>query len=139
MEGTTRWAITGTPIQNKMQDFFALISFLKLKPFNELEIFAKYIKKDKKFGDRRSLILKEFIMLRRIKSDVDISRENRLLTIPKKSVQSIGIVLDEEERVAYEDLLRLSQKMFAEYLLGAMKCNDTSTPSKLYANFYNIN
>ena len=33
-----RWAITGTPIQNKELDFFALIRFIRMTPFDEYRV-----------------------------------------------------------------------------------------------------
>lgn len=34
-----KWALTGTPIQNKESDLFALLKFLQCSPFDELPIW----------------------------------------------------------------------------------------------------
>lgn len=34
-----RWAVTGTPIQNNLKDFYSLIKFLHLAPFDDHRIW----------------------------------------------------------------------------------------------------
>ena len=34
-----RWAITGTPIQNNLKDFYSLIKFIQLAPFDDYRIW----------------------------------------------------------------------------------------------------
>ena len=34
-----RWAITGTPIQNNLKDFYSLIKFIQLAPFDDFRVW----------------------------------------------------------------------------------------------------
>ncbi|EKX50884.1 hypothetical protein GUITHDRAFT_66606 [Guillardia theta CCMP2712] len=43
LDGTHRWAITGTPIQNKLEDIFPLFSFLRLHPLDTYDYFQRLI------------------------------------------------------------------------------------------------
>lgn len=43
LRGKYRWCLTGTPIQNKELDIFALFKFLKCRPLDELSVSAKRI------------------------------------------------------------------------------------------------
>ncbi len=40
-----RWAVTGTPIQNKVKDFFSLIKFLRLAPFDDYRVWREAVDK----------------------------------------------------------------------------------------------
>ncbi|KAF3039924.1 hypothetical protein E8E12_007199 [Didymella heteroderae] len=41
--GQRRWAVTGTPVQNRLEDLGSLFSFIKLKPFDTTYGFNLYI------------------------------------------------------------------------------------------------
>ena len=43
LEGTHRWAVTGTPFQNKAEDISALFSFLKAKPVDDFTVFKQSV------------------------------------------------------------------------------------------------
>ncbi|KAM9378620.1 LOW QUALITY PROTEIN: helicase-like transcription factor [Phaethornis superciliosus] len=45
LEGVRRWVVTGTPIQNSVEDLWCLISFLKLKPFTDGEWWHRTIQR----------------------------------------------------------------------------------------------
>ena len=34
-----RWAVTGTPIQNNLRDFYSLIKFMQLAPFDDYRVW----------------------------------------------------------------------------------------------------
>lgn len=43
LEACYRWCLTGTPIQNKLDDLGALLAFIRADPFDSTSIFRKYI------------------------------------------------------------------------------------------------
>jgi SNF2 family DNA or RNA helicase len=43
MMGQRRWAVTGTPVQNRLEDLGALFNFIKLAPFDNAPGFNQYI------------------------------------------------------------------------------------------------
>ena len=40
-----RWAITGTPIQNKLKDFYSLIKFIRLAPFDDYRVWRDTVER----------------------------------------------------------------------------------------------
>lgn len=41
-----RWCLSGTPVQNKIQDLYSLLKFLKCTPFDDPNVFNKYLVSD---------------------------------------------------------------------------------------------
>lgn len=38
LKGKRRWCLTGTPVQNKELDLYALLKFLKCSPFDDIQV-----------------------------------------------------------------------------------------------------
>ena len=71
-----RWAVTGTPVQNRLEDLGALIRFLRIKPFDESSAWAQYIIAPFKNADDTVLpqlrLLVDSITLRRGKENIGL-------------------------------------------------------------------
>lgn len=76
LQAQRRWAVTGTPVQNRLDDLGALIKFLRLKPFDEKRAFAQYILAPCKNADPEILpklrLLVDSITLRRLKDRINL-------------------------------------------------------------------
>ena len=92
-----RWAVTGTPVQNRLDDLGALIKFLRVKPFNEKHGFAQFILSPFKNADPEILpklrLLVDSITLRRLKDRIDL---------PPRHDQVVRLPFSEEEFILYE-------------------------------------
>lgn len=92
-----RWAVTGTPVQNRLDDLGALIKFLRIKPFDEKRGFAQYILAPCKNADPEILpklrLLVDSITLRRLKDRIDL---------PKRHDHIVRLSFNPEERELYE-------------------------------------
>jgi SWI/SNF-related matrix-associated actin-dependent regulator of chromatin subfamily A3 len=84
-----RWCLTGTPIQNRIGDFFALLVFLRVQPFVNHTLWNRLIMKPIKNGDSKGLIMLQTVLgavcLRRKKTD-KINGKPILPTLPKKKL-----------------------------------------------------
>jgi SNF2 family DNA or RNA helicase len=76
LDANRRWAVTGTPVQNRLDDLGALIKFLRVKPFDEKNGFSQYILSPFKNADPEILpklrILVDSFTLRRLKDRIDL-------------------------------------------------------------------
>ncbi|KAF2300729.1 hypothetical protein GH714_015396 [Hevea brasiliensis] len=114
-----RWCLTGTPIQNNLEDIYSLLRFLKVEPWESWAWWNKLVQKPFEEGDERGLkliqsILKP-IMLRRTKSSTD--REGRpILVLPPADIQVIYCELTEAERDFYEALFKRSKVKFDQFV-----------------------
>ncbi|KAJ8640061.1 hypothetical protein MRB53_016755 [Persea americana] len=114
-----RWCLTGTPIQNSLEDIYSLLRFLRLEPWGNWGLWQKLIQKPFEEGDERSLkILQSIlrpIMLRRTKSSTD--KEGRpIIVLPPMDVQVIYCEHTEAEKDFYEALFKRSKVKFDQFV-----------------------
>lgn len=111
--GKYRWALTGTPIQNKEMDVYALMKFLHCTPFDELAHWRKWIDKSAGGKQRLNTIMKT-LMLRRTK--LQLQERGELQSLPMKAIEMIEVILEKEEMNVYQKIMIYSRTLFAEFL-----------------------
>ncbi|KAI9890228.1 MAG: hypothetical protein M1814_004390 [Vezdaea aestivalis] len=91
-----RWAVTGTPVQNKLDDFGTLLKFLRLEPFESQAGFQTYILAPFKHADTEVLpklrILVDSVTLRRLRDRINL---------PPKQDAVVKLDMDSDERRVY--------------------------------------
>jgi SNF2 family DNA or RNA helicase len=105
LDARHRWALTGTPIQNRLEDFGSILEFLRVYPFDNPQKFHAHFVKGL-VGANNSMIEKlktlvQAVSLRRTKEMV--FKELRLS--PRIEVQC-SVNLNEEERRVYNIVKR---------------------------------
>ena len=81
-----RWAVTGTPVQNRLDDLGALIKFLRVQPFDKGG-FSQFILAPFKNADPEIIpklrLLVDSITLRRLKDRIDLpGRHDHVVRLP---------------------------------------------------------
>lgn len=126
-----RLCLTGTPVQNKLDDVFALIKFLRLDPFDDKNIWTEFIGSPVKFGQplgvaRLQTIMKS-ITLRRTKETKTLDGK-RILALPPRRDELRYLKFDEQEQEIYNRFFSESQAEF----------NDLTKKNEVMKNYVGI-
>ncbi|KAG6830298.1 hypothetical protein H0H92_001376 [Tricholoma furcatifolium] len=112
-----RLCLTGTPVQNKLDDVFALIKFLRLEPFDDKNIWTEYIGSPVKFGQSLGIARLQTIMkcitLRRTK-DTKTLDGKRILSLPPRKDEMRVLAFNPEEQRIYNQFFNESKAEFTE-------------------------
>ncbi|XXG45426.1 hypothetical protein AAC387_Pa02g0510 [Persea americana] len=114
-----RWCLTGTPLQNNLEDLYSLLCFLHVEPWCNWAWWQKLIQRPYENGDERGLRLVKAIlrplMLRRTKDSTD--KEGRpILVLPPADVQLVECDQSEAERDFYDALFKKSKVKFDQFV-----------------------
>lgn len=114
LKGKRRWGLTGTPVQNKEMDLFSLWKFLKVKGFDNLLKFKKWINFNTADGKNRLNARLRPMLLRRTK--IELQTKGELQSLPEKKIDVIAFSLTTDEMNVYSKILSLSQSLFAQFM-----------------------
>ncbi|GJQ08747.1 hypothetical protein GpartN1_g538.t1 [Galdieria partita] len=131
-----RWLLTGTPIQNSLDDFFSFIHFLKAYPYAEYKFWVRRISKphsykpdcsERQSAERAIQSLTNFFLLRRTKRTLG-EDGMPIVSLPERRVEILRLEPFEEEKKIYLSLYTHSKSTF-EMLLSE---------NRLLANFATV-
>lgn len=111
LNGRRKWAITATPIYNTLDDLFALVNFLGVRPFgmrNGKRLWNSFIRKQS---------FHNMVPLRNLLIDLCIRRNKTLLDLPDPTMTIRTIPMCTWQRQFYDALYEYC-KHRAELLLG---------------------
>ncbi|XP_047159776.1 helicase-like transcription factor CHR28 isoform X1 [Vigna umbellata] len=121
-----RWCLSGTPIQNAIDDLYSYFRFLRYDPYAVYTSFCSTIKipisKSPSKGYRKLQAVLKTIMLRRTKGT--LLDGEPIISLPPKSVELKKVEFSQEERDFYSRLEADSRAQFQEYAdAGTVKQN----------------
>lgn len=112
-----RLCLTGTPVQNKLDDVFALIKFLRLEPFDDKNVWTEFIGTPVKYGQSLGVARLQTIMkcitLRRTK-ETKTSDGKKILNLPPRRDELRYLKFDPREQSIYDQFFTESKAEFNE-------------------------
>ncbi|PVU99823.1 hypothetical protein BB559_000382 [Furculomyces boomerangus] len=104
--GRYRWCVSGTPLQNKLEDIYPLTRFLRYYPYSLFAHFKDEIirieKIDQPAAFKKLYEVLENLMLRRTKDDMLDGK--RIIILPERNVKFEFLNLSETEKEFYQML-----------------------------------
>ncbi|KAF7803513.1 helicase-like transcription factor CHR28 isoform X2 [Senna tora] len=121
-----RWCLSGTPIQNAIDDLYSYFRFLRYDPYAVYTTFCSTIKipisRNPSKGYRKLQAVLKTIMLRRTKGT--LLDGEPIISLPPKFVELKKVDFSDEERDFYSRLEADSRAQFQEYAnAGTVKQN----------------
>ena len=131
IKAARRWAVTGTPIQNKELDMYSLIRFLRVSPFDEYRVWKVWVDNKTATGQKRMNTMVKCLLLRRTKEQKSLVTNKAIVELPNKSVVEHKISLNEKERQVYDEVFSFSQQAMINY----MKKHDEESEDNAYMDY----
>jgi SWI/SNF-related matrix-associated actin-dependent regulator of chromatin subfamily A3 len=124
LKARSRWVLSGTPIQNKLDDLFSSLRFLRAAPFDEFDWFNRLVLRPIKYRDmagvERLHTILGFTCLRRMKDqqvrDTPGAPLHRLVDLPPKTQLTFSVDLSATEMAMYSKLFGMAQEAISGYL-----------------------
>ncbi|KAL6614383.1 hypothetical protein ACP70R_036653 [Stipagrostis hirtigluma subsp. patula] len=121
-----RWCLSGTPIQNAVEDLYSYFRFLRYDPYAVYKQFCTMIKlpisRNPTNGYKKLQVVLKTVMLRRTKATMLDGKP--IISLPPKTVSLKTVDFTNEERAFYNTLEAESREQFKEYAAaGTVKQN----------------
>ena len=129
LKAELKWALTGTPLQNKVDDLYSLFSFLGVEPLGDSQVFRRAIVQPLMQGDPTGLsrlrVMMAHVALRRNKQAAN-------LNIPEKVVElrAVEFPQDNVHKIIHDTLFRTARFALAATL------SDDNAALKNYASIF---
>lgn len=116
-----RWALTGTPIVNKLEDLYSLVHYLGVEPWGVYSFWRTFITipfESKEYVKALNVVqtVLEPLVLRRTKDMKDLDGKP-IVDLPSKSIKIVELEFSEKERDVYN---YISARARREYKQNAM-------------------
>ncbi|TVU34893.1 hypothetical protein EJB05_16749 [Eragrostis curvula] len=121
-----RWCLSGTPIQNAVEDLYSYFRFLRYDPYAVYKQFCSLIKlpisRNPTTGYKKLQVVLKTVMLRRTKATMLDGKP--IINLPPKTVSLKTVDFTDQERSFYNTLEAESREQFKEYAAaGTVKQN----------------
>jgi SNF2 family DNA or RNA helicase len=95
-----RWAVSGTPIQNRLTDLSTILAFLQAYPYNDPKVFNEDISQLWKSGSEAAAADR----LKKIIHCISLRRSSSTITLPKRTDEVHRLQFSRAERKEYDKI-----------------------------------
>ncbi|GAW27260.1 putative SWI SNF-related matrix-associated actin-dependent regulator of chromatin subfamily A member 3-like 3 [Rosellinia necatrix] len=100
LEAASRWAVTGTPIQNRLGDLASLLRFIRAYPYNDPKQFDADVSRRWKSGEDEEAVNR----LKRLSACLLLRRPKGAIDLPPRRDLVFEVDFTPEERESYEKI-----------------------------------
>lgn len=100
LESRARWAVTGTPIQNRLGDLATLFKFIRAHPYTDRRCFDADISRLWKSGEYQEAVKR----LKRLSACLLLRRPKGTVSLPPRQDMQCPVDFSQEERTLYNKL-----------------------------------
>ena len=100
LDAQSRWAVTGTPIQNRLSDLASLLTFIRVYPYSDPKQFESDISHLWKSGKDEEAVKR----LQCLSACLLLRRPAHTISLPPRRDTQCPIDFSNEERALYEDM-----------------------------------
>ncbi|KAF8243219.1 hypothetical protein K440DRAFT_647612 [Wilcoxina mikolae CBS 423.85] len=121
-----RWCLTGTPLQNNLDELYSLLKFLRIEPMCDLAVWKEQISRPMqqnrgKIAIERLRVILTAIMLRRTKDVLKKDAEGKSghqIKLPERSMEKLVGEFNAQEKAFYEKLEERTEESLEKMISG---------------------
>ncbi|KAK2728231.1 alpha-mannosyltransferase [Colletotrichum kahawae] len=98
LNAKSRWAVTGTPVQNRLSDLATLVKFIRVHPYTDTKQFDSDLSRLWKSGEDEKAVKR----LQYLSSCLLLRRPKTTISLPPRYDKLCAVEFTHEERVVYD-------------------------------------
>ncbi|KAL5330617.1 hypothetical protein ACEPPN_000136 [Leptodophora sp. 'Broadleaf-Isolate-01'] len=108
LKARSRWCLTGTPIQNRLDDVGALFAFIRVRPFHSLAMFRRFVSIPFDESEERRVIATRNLTL--LLDSLCLRRSRELLHLPPPRNMDRILEFSPAERDQYDTTMKIMNR-----------------------------